>query len=69
MTDTNTYYQRNRKIILNREKNIIKITKKYRDSKEEINTENYLKKKIRRYGRNRLRNLSKENKQRLREYQ
>ena len=69
MTDTNTYYQRNRKIILNRAKEYYKNNKEYRDSKEEINTENYLKKKIRRYGRNRLRNLSKENKQRLREYQ
>ena len=44
MSET-TYYQINREIILNRAKEYYKITKKYREKKQDINTENYLKKK------------------------
>ena len=45
--------------------------KKDYESKQKINTETYLKKKIikKEYGKNRYRNMSEEKKQRLREYQ
>ena len=41
-----TYYQRNRDKILNRAKNLMKITKKYQKSKQKINTKIYQKKEI-----------------------
>ena len=44
-----TYYQRNREVILNIAKIIIKITKKYEEKKQEINIEDYQKKKKRKY--------------------
>ena len=48
----------------------MKITKKYCQNKQKINIENYLKKKkIKKNVRNRYQNISKENKQILKEYQ
>ena len=44
MSET-TYYQRNRKVILNRAKIIMKITKSYQEKEQKIYRENYLKKK------------------------
>ena len=41
-----TNYQRNRDKILNRAKNLMKITKKYQKSKQKINTKIYQKKEI-----------------------
>ena len=46
----------------------MKIIKKDEEKKQETSTENYLKKKSI-YGRNRYKNMSEENKQRLKEYQ
>ena len=72
MSETNTYYQRNREIILNRVKDYYKINKdKIRDQArnryiELSQEENSIK---REYGRNRYHNVSEENKQRLKEYQ
>ena len=40
-----TYYQKNRDLILNREKYYFENDKKYSESKQEIDTETYLKKK------------------------
>ena len=59
MSGETTYYQRNKEAILYRAKTIMKITKKYYESKQEINTENYLKKKNikRERGRNRYHNV------------
>ena len=45
MSDKTTYYQRNRKIILNRAKEDYKNNKEILREKAKINTENYLKKK------------------------
>ena len=40
-----TYYQINRKVMLNRANDIMKITKKYQERKQKISIENYLEKK------------------------
>ena len=71
MSET-TYYQRNRKITINRAKEYYKYNKKvlrekprnkYREFSEE-------EKDIKReYGRNRYKNISEQNKQRLKQYQ
>ena len=42
--DNTTYYQRNRKIMLNRGKDYYEMIKKDSDSKQEINIETYRKK-------------------------
>ena len=66
-----TYYQINRKVMLNRANDIMKITKKYQKRKQKISIENYLEKKNikREYRKIRYHNISKERKQRLKEYQ
>ena len=65
------HYQRNRDVILNSAKDYYEKDKKDQGSKQEINTETYLKKKKnqkREDGKNRYRNMSEEKKQRLKEY-
>ena len=48
----------------------MKLIKRDKEIKQEINTETYLKKKKRReYGKNRYHNMPEEKKQRLKEYQ
>ena len=67
-----TYYQKNRDLILNREKYYFENDKKYSESKQEIDTETYLKKKKNekwKYRRNRYHNMPEEEKQRLKKYQ
>ena len=72
MSKTNTYYQRNREIILNRAKDYYKINKdKITDQtrnkcRELSQEENNIKTEYRRNG---YHNMSEENKQRLKEYQ
>ena len=67
-----TYYQRNRDVILNREKDYYendkeRLRKQARDKYKNLSEEE--KKKKRKYGRKRYDNMSKEKKQRLKEYQ
>ena len=66
-----TYHQRNRDVILNRAKDYYENDKERLESKQEINTETYLKEKNkkREYRKNRYHNMSEEKKQRLKEYQ
>ena len=66
-----THFQKNRKVMLNEQMNIIKITKKYYERKQKISIENYLKKKNikKEYGRNRYHNMSEEKKHRQKEYE
>ena len=45
MSSRTTYHRENRDIILIEQNNIMKKTEKYLESKQEINIENYLKKK------------------------
>ena len=45
MSDKTTYYERNRKMILNRAKEYYKNNKNDYEIKQEINRDNYLKKK------------------------
>ena len=45
MSNRTTYYRENRDIILIEQNNIMIKTEKYLESKQEINIENYLKKK------------------------
>ena len=65
------YHQRNRDVILNRAKDYYENDKEKLESKQEINTETYLKEKNkkREYRKNRYHNMSEEKKQRLKEYQ
>ena len=65
------YHQRNRDVILNRAKDYYENDKERLESKQEINTETYLKEKNkkREYRKNRYHNMSEEKKQRLKEYQ
>ena len=65
------YHQRNRDVILNRAKDYYENDKERLESKQEINTETYLKEKNKKteYRKNRYRNMSEEKKQRLKEYQ
>ena len=66
--DEETYYQKNKKVILNIQKDYYKNDRerlryrKYRNLSEEENNEK------RKYGRNRYHNMSKEKKQELKEY-
>ena len=63
-----TYYQKNRDVILNRAKDYYKNDKeKLRDKYRNLSEEE--KNKKREYGRNRYHNMSAEKKQRLKEYQ
>ena len=67
--DNITYYQRNRKIMLNRAKNYYEndeerlVRNKYKNLSEED------KEKKREYGKNRYHNMPEEKKQKLKEYQ
>ena len=67
-----TYYQRNRRVILNRAKDYYENDKKRlreqeRDKHRSLSEEE--KNKKREYGKNRYHNISEEKKQRLKEYQ
>ena len=67
-----TFYQRNRNVIINRAKNYYendkkRLTEQPRDKHRNLFEED--KNKKREYGRNRYRNMSEEKKQRLKEYQ
>ena len=67
-----TYYQRNRKVILNRAKDYYENDKDRLREQAKINIETYLQKeknKKREYGKSRYRNMSEEKKPRLKEYQ
>ena len=67
-----TYHQRNKEVILNRPKDYYENNKEVlREREQKISIEKYLKKKNikREYGRNRYRNMSEEDKQRLKKYQ
>ena len=68
-----TYYERNRDVILNREKDYYKNNKELLREKEQKKKNRELseeeKNKKREYGRNRYHNMPEEKKQRLKEYQ
>ena len=66
MTNKTNYYKKNRGIILNRAKEYYEINKERLREQEISEKENDIK---REYGRNRYKNMSEENKQRLKEYQ
>ena len=66
MTNKTNYYKKNRGIILNRAKEYYEINKERLREQEISEKENDIKKE---YGRNRYKNMSEENKQRLKEYQ
>ena len=72
MSEETTYYQRNRKTKLNRAKNYYNdnnevLKEKARNKCRELSEEE--KNIKRKYGRNRYHNMSKENEQKLKEYQ
>ena len=72
MSEETTYYQRNRKTKLNRAKNYYTdnnevLKEKARNKCRELSEEE--KNIKRKYGRNRYHNMSKENEQKLKEYQ
>ena len=71
-SDEETYYQRNRVVILNRAKDYYKndkerLKEQARDKYSKLFEED--KNKKREYGKNRYHNMSEEKKQRLKEYQ
>ena len=66
MTNKTNYYKKNRGIILNRAKEYYEINKERLREQEISEKENDIK---REYGKNRYKNMSEENKQRLKEYQ